>query len=56
MHRIGNALLFSKWCNLIGINIVEVAHDIQKQVSGYVSKELKLINSYDTWHGILKFT
>lgn len=35
----------------LGLNVVEVAHDIQKQVSKYVTSRLKLINSYDTWHG-----
>lgn len=42
------------WCKLLfctGLNIVEVAHDIQQQVSGYV-KRLGLVNSFDTWHGI----
>ena len=32
---------------------MEVAHDMQLQVAGYVTKDLKLVNSYDTWHGIL---
>ena len=32
---------------------MEVAHDMQSQVAKYVSKDLKLINSYDTWYGIL---
>ena len=41
---------------LIGLNIVEVAHDIQKQVSSYVTNQLKLINSYDTWHGNALFS
>ena len=31
--------------------VAEVAHDIQLQVSRYVSSELCLVNSYDTWHG-----
>ena len=31
--------------------MVEVAHDYQAQVQKYVVDELKLINSYDTWHG-----
>lgn len=35
----------------LGLNVVEVAHDIQKQVSKYVTATLKLTNSYDTWHG-----
>ena len=30
---------------------MEVAHDIQAQVSKYVKSDLKLTNSYDTWHG-----
>lgn len=29
---------------------MEVAHDIQQQVSKYVTKK-GLVNSYDTWHG-----
>ena len=33
-----------------GLNITEVAHDIQTQVSKYVRDDLKLVNSYDTWH------
>ncbi len=37
----------------IGLNIVEVAHDIQAQVASYVKKELGVVNSYDTWHGII---
>ena len=35
----------------LGINIVEVAHDYQVQVQKYVTNDLKLLNSYDTWHG-----
>ena len=34
----------------IGLDIREVAQDCQSQVS---SSELKLLNSYDTWHGKL---
>ena len=34
-----------------GLKVVEVAHDYQPQVQKYVVDELKLINSYDTWHG-----
>ena len=34
-----------------GLKLKEVAHDIQLQVSSYVEKELKLVNSFDTWHG-----
>ena len=35
----------------VGINVIEVAHDIQAQVSKYVRETLGLVNSYDTWHG-----
>ena len=35
----------------VGLNISEVSHDIQAQVSEYVSTDLGLVNSYDTWHG-----
>ena len=34
-----------------GLKVVEVAHDYQPQVQKYVVDELKLLNSYDTWHG-----
>lgn len=37
-------------CN-VGLRVVEVAHDIQAQVSKYVKETLGLVNSYDTWHG-----
>ena len=35
----------------IGLNITELAHDMQAQVSKYVKEELNLVNSYDTWYG-----
>ena len=31
--------------------VVEVAHDHQKLVMKYITDDLKLINSYDRWHG-----
>ena len=37
-----------------GLKVVEVAHDYQPQVQKYVVDELKLLNSYDTWHGKTK--
>jgi len=48
----------SMYCNLCvqvmwtlaGLRVVEVAHDIQQQVSKYVTR-LGLVNSFDTWHG-----
>ena len=33
-----------------GLQVTEVAHNIQQQVSKYVVSE-GLTNSYDTWHG-----
>ena len=35
----------------VGLKIGEVAHDHQVSVKNYVTNELHLINSYDTWHG-----
>ena len=37
----------------LGLNVVEVAHDIQHSVTRYITDSLGLINSYDTWHGAL---
>lgn len=37
---------------VLGLNVVEMAHDYQPQVTRYVMDELQLLNSYDTWHGI----
>ena len=39
-------------CFATGLRVVEIAHDMQTQVTRYVTAELGLINSYDTWHGI----
>ena len=33
------------------LNVVEVAHDHQVRVKNYITEDLKLLNSYDTWHG-----
>ena len=33
------------------LNVVEVAHDHQAQIMKYITEDLQLINSYDTWHG-----
>ena len=38
-------------CRVSGLNVVEVAHDNSTSVISYVVKDLKLRNSYDTWHG-----
>ncbi len=40
----------NQYCNS-GRNVVEVAHDMQHQVSRYVTSDLGLKNSFDTWHG-----
>lgn len=39
---------------LPGLKIVEVAHDMQLQVSRYIKQDLKLLNSFDTWHGMVQ--
>ena len=39
----------------IGLHVVEVAHDIQAQVDKYIRETLGLVNSYDTWHGMVVF-
>ena len=36
------------------LNVVEVVHDHQVQVKNYITEDLKLLNSYDTWHGNYK--
>lgn len=36
----------------LGLNVVEVAHDIQAQVARHITSDLSLLNSYDTWHGL----
>ena len=41
------------WFYVVGLNVVEVAHDYQVQVRNVVD-ELGLINSYDMWHGKYK--
>ena len=46
-----NSWSLTLFVKLTGLKVVEVAHDIQLQVAHYVTKDLKLINSYDTWHG-----
>ena len=33
-----------------------MAHDHQAQVMKYITEDLQLINSYDTWHGELYFS
>ena len=40
----------NQYCNS-GLNVVEVAHDMQHQVSRYVTSDLGLKNSFDIWHG-----
>ena len=49
----GECLILLNRINLffLGMNIVEVAHDMNSTVSSYITDELGLWNSYDTWHG-----
>ena len=56
----GRAIQYSVFINYacaflynVGLHVTEVAHDIQQQVSRYVTSDLSLVNSYDTWHGNL---
>ena len=35
-----------------GLDIREVAHDCSATVSNYITEDLGLINSFDTWHGM----
>ena len=36
---------------MLGLNVMEVAHDMQLKVTQYVTMDLGLLTSYDTWHG-----
>ena len=49
-------LIYPTYLCALGLHITEVAHDIQGQVSKYVTKDLGLVNSYDTWHGMFRIT
>lgn len=39
----------------IGLHVAEVAHDFQQTIQRHVTQDLGLLNSYDTWHGMLQF-
>ena len=41
-------------CIVVGLDVKEVAHDIQRQVAKYVISS-GLTNSFDTWHGIMLY-
>ena len=36
------------------MNVTEVAHDFQVGVTKFVTEELGVLNSYDTWHSKYK--
>ena len=36
-----------------GLNVTEVAHDLQQQVARFVTVQLGVVNSFDTWHGMI---
>ena len=36
---------------MVGLNVVEVAHDYQPAVKKYIVDDLGMVNSFDTWHG-----
>ena len=35
------------------LKVVEVAHDNAATVNNYITEDLHLLNSYDTWHGMV---
>ena len=39
------------YVHIVGVNVTEVDHDFQVSVMKYVTTELGILNSYDTWHG-----
>lgn len=51
VHMKGNFVWI--YVRIVGVKVVEVAHDIQTQVSKYIRDTLGLVNSYDTWHGTI---
>ncbi len=54
-HLFVYVLYYAKqYCNS-GLNVVEVAHDMQHQVSHYVTSDLGLKNCFDTWHDKYKY-
>lgn len=48
--------MFIVHCNIVGLNICEVAHDHQASVTNFIIQELHFLNSYDTWHGKFNVT
>ena len=38
-------------CVYTDLKIMEVAHDNATSVKSYITEDLHLLNSYDTWHG-----
>ena len=40
----------------LGLNIVEVAHDMQQHVKRFLTADMKLVYSYDTWHGMILYS
>ena len=40
------------WLSLYWL-VREVAHEYATAVTDYITNELQLLNSYDTWHGIV---
>ena len=42
-------------CVYTDLKIMKVAHDNATSVKSYITKDLHLLNSYDTWHGGLTY-
>ena len=38
-------------CTYTDLKVVEGAHDNATSVKNYITEDLHLLNSYDTWHG-----
>ena len=41
---------------VVGLNVVEVAHDCQPSVKKYIVDDSGMVNSFDTWHGKITHT
>ena len=52
VHYYNNIITFI--CVYLDLKIVEVAHDNETRVKGYITEDLRLLNSYVTWHGNLQ--
>ena len=40
----------------LGLNVFEVAHDNCSYVKRFIIDDFNIVNSFDTWHGVICFT